>query len=400
MMKKTFLFSLFLSLSVWVSGNEPNKSFMSTTPDWNKMADGMVQALIDNFWGAKFEGHPNRYYFNYKSHQADLTTGHYWPQAHAMDVIVDAYMRTQKQEYRDIYPLWWLGAPTYNFARKSKGAWWNPYVDDMEWMALAQIRMFESTGNRIYISKAREIYDDWVWTTWGPEDEAPWYGGITWKTDVNKSKNACSNGPAAIIAARIYRFYDKAGFVHGKGKDAYLEEALKIYGWLKKHLFNATTGAVSDNMNMKGRIDPAVYTYNQGTFIGAAYELFLITGEKQYMDDAVKAAGYVMNKMTRANQGVLSDAPGGDGGLFHGIFFRYFVKMANEKSLPADTRKEFHQFLTHQATVMATEGINPNTMLYGGKWREAPADDAPVSLTAHLSGCMLMEAMCVLEPME
>ena len=64
------------------------------------------------------------------------------------------------------------------------------------------------------------------------------------------------------------------------------------------------------------------------------------------------------------------------------------------------TRKEFHQFLTHQATVMATEGVNPNTMLYGGKWREAPADDAPVSLTAHLSGCMLMEAMCVLEPME
>jgi hypothetical protein len=49
---------------------------------------------------------------------------------------------------------------------------------------------------------------------------------------------------------------------------------------------------------------------------------------------------------------------------------------------------------------MATEGVNPNTMLYGGKWREAPADDAPVSLTAHLSGCMLMEAMCVLEPME
>ena len=120
----------------------------------------MVQALIKNFWGPSFEGHPNRYYFNYKSHLADLTTDHYWPQAHAMDVIVDAYMRTQDQQYRDLYPLWWTGAPTFNFARRSKGAWWNPYVDDMEWMALAQIRMFESTGNRIFISKAREIFDD------------------------------------------------------------------------------------------------------------------------------------------------------------------------------------------------------------------------------------------------
>lgn len=32
---------------------------------WNKMADGMSQALIKNFWGANFEGHPERYYFNY-----------------------------------------------------------------------------------------------------------------------------------------------------------------------------------------------------------------------------------------------------------------------------------------------------------------------------------------------
>lgn len=399
-MKKYQLFALVLFFSLCLSGKGPYKMSSGDVPDWNELADGMVEALIDNFWGPSFEGYSNRYYFNYKSHLADLTTGHYWPQAHAMDVIVDAYMRTKNQRYRDIYPLWWLGAPTFNFAKMSKGAWWNPYVDDMEWMALAQIRMFESTGNRIFISKAREIYDEWIWSTWGPEDEAPWYGGITWKTDVNKSKNACSNGPAAIIAARIYRFYDKASFMYGKEKDRYLEEALKIYGWLRKYLFDAETGAVRDNMNMKGRVDSAVYTYNQGTFIGAAYELYQITGDRQYLEDAVKAGNYVMKEMTRANNGVLKDAPGGDGGLFHGIFVRYFVKLVNEKSLDFFTRKEFHHFLTHLATVMAKEGIHPTTMLYAGKWREAPAEDAPVSLTAHLSGCMLMEAMCILEPLE
>ena len=392
--------SLMKKYMLWLIAASFALTSYATTPEWNKMADGMVQALIKNFWGPSFEGHPNRYYFNYKSHLADLTTDHYWPQAHAMDVIVDAYMRTQDQQYRDLYPLWWTGAPTFNFARRSKGAWWNPYVDDMEWMALAQIRMFESTGNRIFISKAREIFDEWIWTTWGPEDEAPWYGGITWKTDVNKSKNACSNGPAAIIAARIYRFYDQAGFMHGKEKDAYLNEAIQIYGWLRKHLFDANTGAVRDNMNKTGRVDPAVYTYNQGTFIGAAHELYLITGDRQYLEDAVKAGYYVMKEMTKANGGVLTNAPGGDGGLFHGIFFRYFVKLANEKTLALDTRKDFHQFLTQSATVMAKEGIHPTTMLYGGKWREAPAESTPVSLTAHLSGCMLMEAMCVLEPLE
>ena len=87
-----------------------------------------------------------------------------------------------------------------------KDPWWNVFVDDMEWIVLAQIRMFESTGEKKYIEKARQVYDDWIWPTWGPEDEAPWFGGITWKTDVAKSKNACSNGPAALIAARLYSF--------------------------------------------------------------------------------------------------------------------------------------------------------------------------------------------------
>ena len=192
--------------------------------------------------------------------------------------------------------------------------------------------MFESTGNDLYFKKARQLYDSWIWPTWGPENEAPWYGGITWKTDVSKSKNACSNGPAAIIAARLYQFYDKANLHGGKEKAAYLEEAKKIFAWERKTLFDAETGAVYDNINQEGRISRAVYTYNPGTFIGAAYELFRITGDKQYLDDAIKAADYVIDRMTQ-NNGVLKDDSHGDGGLFHGIFFRYFVKVVNDASL-------------------------------------------------------------------
>ena len=368
---------------------------------WNKMADGMSQALITNFWGANFEGYPTRYYFNYGSNLSNMTTNHYWPQAHAMDVLVDAYMRTKDKQYKKIYPLWWQGAPEYNFAGKMnpKDAWWNVFVDDMEWIALAQIRMWESTGNTTYINKARQMYDDWIWTTWGPEDEAPWYGGITWKTDVGKSKNACSNGPAALIAARLHRFYDKAKFKGGKCKSAYLNEAIKIYTWEKNVLFDRKTGAVYDNINRRGFIQKNwIFTYNIGTFLGAAHELYLATGDKQYLDDAVLAASYVINNMT--HNGVLNDATEGDGGLFHGIFFRYFVKLINEESLDMATRKRFHDWFTNLATVMAEEGVNHNTMLYAGRWRKAPKDDEPVGLTPHLTGCMLMEAMCVLKPLK
>ncbi len=36
---------------------------VNKTAYWNEMADGMVQALINHFWGANFEGYPDRYYF-------------------------------------------------------------------------------------------------------------------------------------------------------------------------------------------------------------------------------------------------------------------------------------------------------------------------------------------------
>ncbi|WP_339864363.1 glycoside hydrolase family 76 protein [uncultured Algoriphagus sp.] len=366
---------------------------------WEKIAEGMSKALVTHFWGANFKGYEDRYYFNYGSDLSNMTTNHYWPQAHAMDVVVDAYNRTSDQFYLDYYPLWWKGAPTYNFSGREEDPWWNVFVDDMEWIVLAQLRMYESTGNEAYFSKANQMYKDWIWPQWGPENEAPWYGGITWKTDVEKSKNACSNGPGALVAARIYSMYDQIKEPGDKSKEAYLEEAVKIYSWLRDNLYEEAEGKVYDNMNLAGEINPAIYTYNQGTFIGAAHELYKITGKKHYLEDAINASNYVIDHMSD-NKGVLGNATSGDGGLFNGIFFRYFVKLVNEPDLDADTHKKFHDYITKCATVMAENGLNKNTMLFGGDWWNAPGDDDPVALTPMLSGCMLAEAMCILKPLK
>lgn len=415
-MKKTVLIITFAAISIALCGKGNNTSFCKdraikslehsagvadSTKDpafWNKMAEGMSRALITHFWGANFAGYPDRYYFNYGSDLSNMATNHYWPQAHAMDVVVDAYLRTSNQYYLDFYPLWWMGAPKFNFSGRPEDPWWNVFVDDMEWIVLAQLRMFESTKQEVYFAKAKQMYNDWIWPTWGPEDEAPWHGGITWKTDAKKSKNACSNGPAAIVAARIYSMYDWVTDPGKKPKQAYLDEAIKIYSWLRDNLYDPAEGKVNDNMNATGNLSRAVYTYNQGTFIGAAHELYKITGKKQYLDDAVKAADYVIEKMSN-NEGVLGNATTGDGGLFNGIFFRYFVKLINEPDLDLAIREKFHLYITNCATVMAKQGVNPETMLYGGNWHKAPASGEAVALTPQLSGCMLMEAMCILKPL-
>ncbi len=361
--------------------------------DFGRIAEGMSRALINHFWGASFQGYENRYYFNYGSDLSDLGTGNYWPEAHAIDVITDAYLRTGDRRYTDLYPLYWQGQPKHHHSNNPKDPWWAEFVDDMEWHVIAMIRMYEATGNLTYMNKARQMYDDWIWTVWGPDDKAPWYGGITWKTDVKITKNACSNGPAAIIAAKLYKDYNYAGFKGGKSRDEYLNEAKRIYNWEREKLFDKETGAIYDNMGGDGNINRATYTYNSGTFIGAAEWLYDITGDKKYIDDAKLAADFVINRLSR-NGGVPSDAPNGDGGLFHGIFFRYFAQLINSSGLDSATRQRYVDYLVKCATVMANEGINKRTMLYGGRWHQAPADDADVCLTAHLTGCMLMEAVC------
>lgn len=364
-----------------------------------RWADDMNQALIDNFWGASFKEQPDRYFFNKKSRQADMETNNYWPQAHAIDAITDAYARTKDEKYYRMYDLWFQGMPRFNFnarqGRRKGDLWWNAFVDDMEWHALALVRIYEVTGETRYLNKARQLYADWIWTQWGPENEAPWYGGVTWKTDVAKSKNACSNGPAAILAARLAQFASvDASNAKNKSADEYLAEALKIYRWERKWLWDSKTGAVYDNINRRGEIGRFSLSYNQGTFIGAAVELFRLTKDPSFLDDAVLTARYTTGPMSRRNRGVLSDSVNGDGALFHGIFFRYLANLIVLPELDDAARQEFADYLLRSATTLVRRGVNPETKLYGGRWRQPWPTEEPSTLNAHVTGCTLLEAAC------
>lgn len=66
------------------------------TIDWEAAADSSSVTLIDRFWNA--EGN----YFNY-GNDGSIKDFHYWPQAHAMDVMIDAYNRTGDTKYSDLF---------------------------------------------------------------------------------------------------------------------------------------------------------------------------------------------------------------------------------------------------------------------------------------------------------
>ena len=334
---------LLLCLALTVSAQDRRL----TEKEANDWADRLDEALIKDFWGASFKEAPGRYYSGKESRQAGMSTGDYWPQAHAADVLTDAFLRTSSKKYSQMYDLWWQGMPRFNpdahSGRQKGDLWWNTYARDMEWHCLALIRIYEATGEVRYLNKARQMYADWIWTQWSPEDEEPWHGGITWKTDVSRSKNACSNGPAAIIAARLALFAPvDASCEKNKPAQEYQGEAQKIYQWERKYLWNAENGAIYDNMNQSGRLGRFSLSYNQGTFIGAAVELYRLTGDKSLLDDAILTARYTTGPMSQRNDGVLPDADGGD----------------------------------------------------GGHWRRPQPADRPSALTSQLTACMPLEAVC------
>lgn len=371
-MKKLILFPLILLLLQ--SCDDPKDVYgydqNSYTIDWNAAADSSSMALINQFWN------PTDHYFNYGS-DGSLLDFHYWPNAHAMDVIIDAYVRTNDAKYKAYFDQWYAGVKV-----KNGNTYYNDFYDDMEWNALTMLRLYDITKDEKYLTTVKQLWAD-IETGWN--DKAG--GGIAWVKYQLYSKNACSNGPAAIIAARLYQLTKD---------EAYKQWALDIYDWEKNTLYNQSTGAVYDNINGDtGVIADFSLTYNQGTFIGAAVELYKITGNIVYINDAQKAANFTIIKLIDTSNNILRDEGNGDNGLFKGIFMRYFLQLILTDGVDPSFKNKYVTFFNNNADVLWRKGCYKENLLFGTSWNNPPV--GTTQLTSQASACMMIEAKALFE---
>ena len=339
------------------------------TINWNLAADSSSNAFVTSYWNSS-EG-----YFNFNN--SGDKRFNYWPQAHALDVVTDAYIRTNDPLYRSVIDKWYEGVK-----KKNNNTFYNEYYDDMEWNALAFLRAFQATGDERYKTASKEVWTD-IQTGWNSNAG----GGIAWKKDQLYSKNACSNGPACILAARMFQEF-------GDIKDK--EWALKIYEWEKETLFNPANGAVYDNIDSRnGAIQTSwIFTYNEGTFLGSALELYKITGEKSYLNDAIKAADYTLNNLVNSTDRLLKSEGDGDGGLFKGVFIRYFTQLILLPDLDAGIKKRYVAFFKLNAETLWRTGTNKQELLFSNYWKTKPG--STTELTTQTSGATLIEAAALL----
>ncbi len=351
------------------------------TVDWQAVADESSQSLLDNYWNK------SRLFFNKSPFQtsANAENGGYWWQAHSMDVIIDAYVRTGDSHWKDYFSQWYTGVKATN-----GGSYFKSSVDTMGWICLTMLRLYEHTGEKQYLSTAESLWARITasWNEYGG-------GGIPWRDteEYKYSKNACSNGPAGIIAAYMYR-------LNGQKQSDY-DWLVKMYEWQTRYLVSSQ-GAVYDSLDASTNPPKVntnwIFSYNQGTYIGMAHELYLLSGgtRTDCLSMAVKAANYTMNNL--AVNGIMKPNGLGDGGLFNGIFIRYFTKLIQDEAIAAGTRQIFKDFLDRNATVLHIRGTDKNNNLYSNDWTvPGNTDSGNTELGVQVSGCTLIEAKALLE---
>lgn len=294
------------SIHLYHSHNGANQRWFATvvTPDTltvpsEEAADKAYQNFLDAFLISDGNGGYNFENSNY-----------FWDYAEMLEVMLDKYERNGTAEDLEIINGLYKG-----FTNRFGTSWmWNAYNDDIMWMVIFCCRAYNLTGNETFKTQAQTHFNS-VYARAYNDDFG---GGLYWKYGNNDTKNSCINDPAVIAACYLYDIT--------KSED-YLAKAEKLFAWEVSTLFDAETGRVNDNINRENdakeeQVNTAVYTYNQGTFIGAATLLYERTQTKAYIEYAKKAADFTMNDMYEG--GVMSNENSGEDGIgFKGIFARW-----------------------------------------------------------------------------
>ena len=268
--------------------------------------------------------------------------------------------------------------------------------DDQMWLSRELVRAYRITGNENYLNEATYLADYVLegWDCWRDENGEE-YGGITWGPGYN-SKHACSNAPMIqplvwlsdiykdSDASTDYYFRDDKNYVKKTSRsrsEHYLDFAKKIYNWQKSRLKHST-GVYWDMMGADNTIKVArgyrqhvdcgnptgsFISYNTGTMISGAAELYRVTGDPVYLADMTESARGALNEFAtyvrRHNTYEFktdNTAEAGFNSWFNDVLMRSYVDAIPyvENSTPRNALNSFQTTLDY-----AFENHNRNNLL-------------------------------------
>lgn len=387
--------------------------------NWTEAADLSTETYIkyfyenaggrDTFGGSIWWEKPNTPQTGEPS-SADGVGG--WSQGHALDIVTDCYIRhSDDPEYRTyLYEnIMKPFLPAFDEWNRTCGYggddFWNNFYDDMEWMALACLRVYELTGDQDYYDALMKMWNHIK----GAKNDYKGAGGMAWKTDLPASRMSCSNGPGCLLAMKLYQLTVTEAKEGWEEQAAYyLNFAKEVYSWMTAYLCDTSTGQVYDNLGINddgtiGTPDQVALSYNQGTFMASALALYNATGEDEYLRNAISFASYQVNRKMDSNYPVFSgEGNSGDNLLFRGIFVRYFLDMLKQPVNDIYTESTKNKFITalRSCSDVVWELAHPEGWyVWEYDWAAAPEfgnrndnpDRLTIELNAEVPGATLIE---------
>lgn len=340
---------------------------------WNERAADAQASIWKAYW--------NSFNYRFNNYESGNTELNYFWQAQALDVLVDQENRTDSPE--NIAKVSYL----YTGVEQANTGFIYDDFGNMEWMALATLRAYNSTKNHLYLNTAKELWMDII-AGW---DTTAVAGGIsTNKTEINY-KNTPANAPAVILGARLFT---------QNNDSSYFKWSLKIYTWLNKTLVDTSSGLVWDgiNRNNDGALERRIYTYNQGAYIGASLELFNITKDTRYLSNANKVMNAVLNNLVNQSTSILYENGMGDACLYKGILIRYVTDLIFVPGLDADLKTKYVNFIAANANSLWTKAKRETDAIFNSNWSAVLGSTMNnLPLSSQLSAAMLLESMAKLE---
>jgi DUF1680 family protein len=211
------------------------------------------------------------------------------------------------------------------------------YYDDNAWIGLDLMQAYSQTGNQSYLARAEQLFG------FLEQGKAPG-GGIYWVENAkNPTRNTCANGPAMEMALRLYQATKNPRYLDfAKQTDAFLEKTLR-----------QPNGLYADNIDGNGKVSEAIYSYNQGTPIGADVLFFRTTGDRSYLDRATQTANAALDELGQDDR-LWKQSP-----AFNAIFFRNLMALDQVAPNP-----RYRQALEAYTNRLWTDARDPKTGLF------------------------------------
>jgi Glycosyl hydrolase family 76 len=154
------------------------------------------------------------------------------------------------------------------------------FYDDNDWVGIELARLYRLTPSPGTLGYAQGImaFEMAAWQA-APTLACP--GGIPFSNSTeNNERNTVSTAPAAELGLQLYRITHNV---------QYLQFAVMAYEWVR-HCLLQPNNLYADRIRNRGTVEQAIWSYNQGSMIGAGTLLYQATGNSAYLYQARQTA--------------------------------------------------------------------------------------------------------------